>query len=138
MRFGVTGRRYVGEHVARRWGLARGAVATCTPSVDRAGLRHRAGLSAGPLVPGPLALLLVNCSKGRVAVIRLRDREACSPGGRRECLCFAFWGEHWYANEVGVYCGRLACTQGQGRGIKKEGWWVVVAGVHVLCAAGND
>jgi len=79
VRFGVTGRRYVGEHVARRWGLARGAVATCTPSVDRAGLRHRAGLSAGPLVPGPLALLLVNCSKGRVAVIRLRDRGACSP-----------------------------------------------------------
>ena len=117
MRFGVTGRWYVGVHVAWRWGLARGAVATCTPSVDRAGLRHRAGLSAGPLVPGPLALLLVNCSKGRVAVIRLRDRGACSPGGRR----VAFWGEHWYANEVRVYCGHLACTQGQGRGIRMEG-----------------
>jgi len=65
----------------------------------------------------------VGCGGGLVS--RWRSQSS------RECLCFAFWGEHWYANE-----GYTVATLRALNGIRKEGW--VVAGVHVLCAAGSD
>jgi len=61
--------RVAGTYVSMlrlQWGLARGAVATCTLSVVRAGLRHMAGFSAGPLaslVSRPRAVYL--SSRGR-------------------------------------------------------------------------
>ena len=137
----------VGEHIAVVVGPCAG---TCTPSVVRAGLRLRAGISAGPLDTVGVAVL-----RGATWVISLRgspfageeyapedEGSICGllfvgkgycPELRRIGRVVLFmgralpWSKHWCTSqgERRVQCGHLAHlarTQGQGRG---NGWWQV-------------
>ena len=80
----------VGEHIAVVVGPCAG---TCTPSVVRAGLRLRAGISAGPLDTVGVAVL-----RGATWVISLRG----SP----------FAGEEYAPEDEGSICGLLFVGKG--------------------------
>ena len=121
-----TGRRYVCEHVA----VAMGPCAGGRCHVHTVGGSCRAapygGLFSGALgiVGEPPEGRVVSVIQGATWVISLRDREACSPGGRRKCVCFAFWGEHWYANE-GYTVATLRALKGKEGVLGRGGWWPV-------------